>query len=161
MFGGSQKGGFQKGGCSFVPKLPPKSLFLQCYPGRKKLWSWNSWIPKPERGYIRRNRPLTKPPFCFLSICSELGRRRPNLGGEGLRGLHRTNNQRSTNIDHNHRQTLPHMGIFSDKEVGCQKPRTPWCSRKFPLIFLDFPLIFLKFPLSFPQFFLRFPWNFL
>ena len=34
FFGGSQKGGF--GRCSPVPKLPPKSVSLQCYPGRRK-----------------------------------------------------------------------------------------------------------------------------
>ena len=40
VFGGSQKGGFQKGGSG------------GCSPERK-----------PERGYVRQNNPFTKPPF--------------------------------------------------------------------------------------------------
>ena len=69
-FGGSQEGGFQKGGfgrCSPVPKFPPKGLSLQCYHSRRGLWFLIFLDPKPEWGYIRQSRPLTKPPFCFLS----------------------------------------------------------------------------------------------
>ena len=61
----------------------PKGWFWQMFPGTKTGTRVHSdvprhqkpdegtfgcsLVPKPERGYIRQNRPFTKPPFCFLS----------------------------------------------------------------------------------------------
>ena len=43
---------------------------FRCSPDTKNRTEKNSDVPqyqKPERGYIRQDRPFTKPPFCFLS----------------------------------------------------------------------------------------------
>ena len=56
---GLQKGGFQKSGFgrySPVPKFPPTSPSLQCYPGRRSYDVWQSWTLQE---HIRKN--FTKP----------------------------------------------------------------------------------------------------
>ena len=60
-FGGSPKNGFQKGGfgrCSPVLKLQRKSLSLQRYPGRRKLWCSIVWTPINWNEGSRQNRPF-------------------------------------------------------------------------------------------------------
>ena len=70
-FWGSQKVGFQKGGfggCSRNQQLERGYIRISPVPEtRTRVHADVPQYQKPERGHIRRNRPLTQPPFCFLS----------------------------------------------------------------------------------------------
>ena len=61
----NQKGGL--GRCSPLPKTSSKKCFPAVLPWQKKAMIFIPGSQKKERGHIRQNRPLTKPPFCFLS----------------------------------------------------------------------------------------------
>ena len=76
-FGGAQKGGFQKGGfggCSPGTKAGTR-VRSDVPPGTKTGTRVRSHVPperKPERGYIRQNHPLRKPPF-YLPVIVVVG----------------------------------------------------------------------------------------